>query len=300
MDFFQKIIKLQEKHNLENKRILNSVQTNGILVNKEWANFFKENNFRVGVSLDGYEELHINNRKLQKDQSSYEATLHGIEILKEYDVAFGILTVVTKQAISQAQEIFNFFVSKGIMNVGFLPATVTNAKGHIVERVSVSPVEFSSFLTNFFEIWQKSGVHGFTVREFDEAMRGALGIPQKLCTFSDDCKEYFTILPNGDIYLCDCFPAIDEFHVGSIFEPLENIETSANYKEFCQKISVTPAKCKSCDLFPVCNGGCKYHRYLAEKDFTAESYYCESIKGLRESVNSQISKLNFGKGDKNA
>lgn len=291
IEFFQKIIKLQEKHNLDNKQIFNSVQTNGILVNEEWAKFFKENNFRVGVSLDGHKELHINNRRLRKGHSSHEETLRGIEILKEFDVAFGILAVVTKQSISQAQEIFNFFVSKGIMNIGFLPAVVTNTEGHIVEQISVLPSEFSSFLTQFFEIWQKSGVHGFIVREFDEAMRGALGIPQKLCTFSNDCKDYFTILPNGDIYLCDCFPAIDKFHVGSIFEPLENIESSLNYSEFCQKISITPAKCKSCDLFSVCNGGCKYHRYLTQKDFTAESYYCDSIKYLRESVNNQISQL---------
>ena len=162
--------------------------------------------------------------------------------------------------------------------------------GRVIPERSITPEKYGEFLTTFFDLWQKKDIAGMRIREFDAILRGVLGIPQRLCTFSKDCADYYTITPDGGIYLCDCFPPSESFHAASVFDdPLEILQNSTQ-DAFRSRVKEPPVKCRLCEYGAICNGGCKFHRYIKDPHFGTESYYCESIRRLCSHVTSAVAR----------
>lgn len=289
MNSFQYIIELQKKYCKKYMNISNSIQTNGTLLSEEWINFFIENNFHIGISLDGYKELHVKNRNVGKDV--FDVLMQKIKILNECNARFGILTVICKNTLSHERELLQFFVDSNINNVGFLPATVVK-KGTIDWENTITANEYGTFLINFFDEWIRLGRTGMSFREYDEYFRGKMGIRHRLCVNSDDCDRYFTITPEGKIFLCDCFPMGTESYIGDIHNTLnETLSNNLILKKFQRQNSNIPSDCRLCSNKKVCNGGCKYYRWLVDKNMRKPHLYCTSYKMLYEHMDSVIGEI---------
>lgn len=290
---FKKIIDYQNRYK-GSKLVINSVQSNGTLMNDEWAKFFAENKFHVGISLDGPKELHTKNRTTFGSNSDllYQETLNSIKLLIKFKVSFGVLTVLTKHSLQYIQEIHDFYFRNGITGVGFLPAVTLDNTGKVNSEVSISPNDYAHFIISFFDIWSQSQETNLKIREFDEYIRGFLNVEHRLCRFCDSCKNYFTVYPDGSIYLCDNFPLTDEFKVGTVYNQKEDILKSENYITFLSKVNKVPASCKKCSYFKVCNGDCKYSRFIVDNDFHKEGYFCQAYKKIYPHVEKAVKSNN--------
>ncbi len=284
---FESIVDYQKKYKKKKVQITNCVQTNGTLLNGEIIEFFKEHNFQVGVSLDGFEELYIKNR--QCTVSQYNEILSNIRLMRQEGLSFGILCVITKETVKYPQKLFDFFVEEGIKSVAFLPAIVEKNR-EIDFAASVSAHDYSTFLSQFFEIWANSDTD-MKVREYDEYLRGKLKAPQKLCVNSKDCSNYFTIASNGNIFLCDSFPMSEEWCLGTIGDEFKKIFQSGKYKWFIKQIKKTPILCRQCKNTKICNGGCKYRRWLVDETFSKPQHLCGAYKVAYEFMDRYTDKL---------
>lgn len=277
-EFFEDILTLQRTYNKKNLGISNNVQTNGVLLSEDWVNFFQSHGFRVGVSLDGNMDLHMAHRNM-REPGAFNRILRGVRFLRQTNTQFGILCVVDRSTLGREEEIFDFFIESGIRDMGFLPAAVTE-RGILDTDHSVSPEEYQQFLTRFFDVWTAKGIKGISIREFDEFFRWKVGVPRRACTNTNDCSLYFTVTPEGNIHLCDCFTTDESTKVGTVFEPLESIANTNRMQEFVQATSRVPQECETCRYNAMCNGGCKFHRYLADPGYSQPGYFCRAMKGL--------------------
>lgn len=289
---FKKIIEYQNKYK-GNKLISNSVQSNGTLINDEWAKFFAENKFQVGISVDGPKELHTKNRTNGKDNNDFlfQQIINSFNLLIKHKVSFGVLTVVTKHSLNYIKEMFDFYINNGIKGVGFIPAATLDDTGKIDKELSILPKDYAQFIISFFDIWSQSKEVNLKIREFDECIRGLLNVKHRLCRFSDGCKKHFTVYPDGSLYLCDNFPMTDNFRVGTVYSEMRDIVESDNYKSFLEKIKKVPEGCNKCKYFKVCRGDCKHSRFIVSRDFKQQGYFCPANKMIYSHIAKAVKSL---------
>lgn len=275
-EFFSKALEIERKtmkalH--KDYPISNSVQTNGLCINEEWCDFFKANDFRVGISLDGPLELQSTNRGTTEKE--FEKIVNGIDLLVSENVPVSILSVITSDTLGHEKDLFSFYSEHNIESVSFLPMNYGDL------NTCLSSDYYAIFLQRFFDLWAHAD-SSLKVREFDEMLRGFMGLEPSLCHHRNLCDRYFTVTPSGEVYPCDCFPQTDETKLGTVFDDIELL-TSAN-QEFFSASSFIPAACKDCSLRSSCNSGCSFHRWINAKDYSREQFYCGSYKALHAAM----------------
>lgn len=299
LDFYRKVIFYQKK-NAGNKKIINSLQTNGMFLDEEWCVFLKENNFLVGISLDGPKEIHDHYRVDKVGNPTFDRVMKSIDLLKKYKIPFNVLTCVTSYSVKKANEIYNFYKENGIDFIQFTPIIERNPEnddteiglkhGNINKKenrcgitdFSVKQGEYGKFLIEIFDIWVKQDVGRTHVMNFEWALEAWLGLPSTICIFSKECGRAIAIEHNGDLYSCDHY-VYPENKIGNILEenPKELIE-SMKQKEFGKsKFASLPKQCMECEVRFACNGECPRHRF--EKTYDGEeglSYLCEDYKAF--------------------
>lgn len=285
--YFEFLINEQKIHNIHKKLLIrNSIQTNGLLLNDDWINFFINNDFHIGISLDGYFENHIQNRNIT--QEDFFKILSNINKLQEKNAKFGILCVVSQNLVGNEKKLIDFFFENKIYNIGFLPKVIAN-DANINKDESISPVEYGYFLCNFFDLWINSNNTKLVIREFDEYFRSKLGIYNKLCTNSNNCINYMTILPSGEVFLCDCFEQNSKNKVGHISEGLYTLRKARSLHNLKKFSSFVPQQCIQCEYHKICNGGCKYFRLLSDKEYSMPHFYCQSFYNLYKMIDKYFS-----------
>lgn len=276
-DFFESIVGIQRecvRGSGKDIVISNCIQTIGVLLDDEWIDFFVANDFNVSISLDGFFDLHARNRGMNRE--AFDAIMRNVARLSERKVPFSVLTVVTNETLGQEEELFDFFADYDISSFGFLPMNYGD------EQDSLSPDDYGAFLRRFFELWITKGKMSISIREFDEFMRGYLGQAQRLCHLTDLCDCYFTVTPTGNLYPCDCFPQNEDTLLGSVFGSISDAH-EANRK-FFELGHTMPSECDGCEFGHICNGGCRYHRWLKADDFSKRQFYCSSYKALYSDI----------------
>lgn len=285
-EYFAFLLGEQRKHNLYKKLLIrNSIQTNGLLLDDDWINFFVENDFHIGISLDGYFENHIKNRKITQEE--FFKILANIKKLQEKNARFGILCVISQNLIGNEKRLIDFFIKNKIYNIGFLPKVIST-NGNINEQESIAPIEYGNFLCNFFNAWLYSNNTKLAIREFDEYFRSKLGIYNKLCTNSNTCTNYMTILPSGEVFLCDCFEQNSENRVGHIFDGLYTLRRAHSIHKLKKISALIPQECSQCEYLKICNGGCKYFRLLSDKKYSTPHFYCQSFYNLYKMIDQVV------------
>ena len=281
LDFYKKAVQLQNKYSI-GKKIENTFQTNGVLLNDEWCEFFNKNNFLIGLSIDGPEEMHNKYRLYKGGQLSFEKVMNGLKFLQKHEVEFNTLTCVQKDNSYYPLEVYNFLKEIGSTFMQFIPiaerkAEKTNELLNLVSsnyydkanvtQWSVEPVQFGKFLICIFDEWVRNDVGKYFVQMFDVALEIWYTGQSSLCIFNDTCGRAMAIEHNGDIYSCDHF-VYPENKLGNLMEEsLSKIVDSEQQEKFGNdKRDTLPKYCRECEVRFACNGECPKHRFITTPD----------------------------------
>lgn len=320
LDFFRRSIALQEKYRKPGTTILNTIQTNGTLIDAEWARFFREHNFLVGISIDGPRDVHDRYRVDKGQQPTFDKVLRGLGHLREQGVEYNVLTTLHAGNAGRGAEIYRFLRDEcGARFLQFIPIiervpdellaeaepatapgptgevytvqpsysswrdrTLYTQRGHAVTDRSIQPEQYGQFLVDVFEEWVRRDVGTVYVQMFDVALANWYGEPPGLCIHSETCGLALAMEHNGDLYSCDHFvePA---YRLGNILEePLGDLVASEQQRAFgLAKRDTLPAYCRSCDVRFACHGGCPKDRFLTTPDGEPGlNYLCAGYKGF--------------------
>ncbi len=278
LDFYRKAVELQRKYRLPGQEVVNGIQTNATLLDEDWCRFFSRENFLVGVSLDGPEKLHNQNRRNRSGKPVFKEVLKGLECLKKHGVIFEILCVVHRGNVGNPLEVYRYFRSLGARFISFLPLVEDPGKGAMEE--SVPARAFGEFLVEVFEEWKSRDIGRVQVQIFEEALRTAFGQDHTLCIFKKSCGGVPVVEMNGDFYSCDHF--VDPTHpLGNIGkESLSGLLAHPQQLAFGRdKWESLPRYCLDCEVLDMCHGECPKNRFLASpQGEPGLNYLCEGYR----------------------
>lgn len=286
LDFFEKVVYLQAKHAPKNTVISNSIQTNGTLIKKEWAEFFKKYNFLVGVSIDGPEHINDQRRVTGSGKGSFQAIMNGIQYLRNEDVDFNILTVLHENNIHQARELMDFYQEEGFDHIQFIPCMDFKAQNiNEPSKYLITPKEYGDFLCEVFDIWFNDGYPEVSIRFFENMLAVFLNQEAEGCIHRETCPKTVIFEQNGDAYPCD-FYIHEEYLLGNIGQDtLESIVNHEKMELFYEKKPNLPDQCKSCEFLNLCHGGCPRNRQGTASE---TEYFCESYQQIYRYAHDQM------------
>jgi uncharacterized protein len=295
VDFFRRVVEFEKKY-ANGKQIENAFQTNGVLLDDAWGDFLAENQFLVGLSIDGPREMHDKFRVDKGGQPTFDKVMRGIGYLHKHKVEFNTLTVVQRHNSYYPLEVYRFLKEIGSGFMQFIPIVERIAgetppdglvliapNANVAAKVapwSVEAVQFGKFLNTIFNQWVRQDVGRFFVQIFDVALASWLGLEPALCIFRETCGSALALEHNGDVYSCDHY-VYPENRLGNLMEsPLESLVKSAQQKEFGEaKRDTLPGYCRECDVRFACNGECPKHRFIRTPDGEAGlNYLCAGYK----------------------
>lgn len=258
-EFYEFVTELQAELGLEH--IVNSMQSNAVLMSDGWAQLLKEKNFKVGISIDGPEAIHNELRVFHNGAGSHKQVVRGMRVLEENDKHFGVLVVVTKQSRKHAKKIFEFLLESGIESMDFKPC-------YGKEAFDISLIDFANFMNEIFDLWVEHDNPNVRIRTLEGFIQNFLGGQASQCTQTGGCARIITINYNGDVYPCDRFLE-PQYKFGNINEtPLEELyDESEGAIRFRSHIDDNRKKCVGCSYQPVCKSGC-----TQEQDYWPEEY----------------------------
>lgn len=273
LDFFRRAVELQAKYRKPGTTIRNSFQTNGTLLDDDWCAFLSENNFLVGLSIDGPERLHDAYRQDKGGKPTFMRVIRGLELLKKHKVEFNTLTCVSADNAAHGFEVYRFLRDvAGSQYMQFIPiverANETGfQQGTRLTNRSVTGAAYGRFLIDIFDEWVRRDVGKVFVQIFDVALARWSGHRPGLCIFEETCGLGLAMEWNGDVYSCDHFVEPD-YRLGNITETqLEELVSDPRQMAFgLAKRDTLPRYCRACEVRFICNGGCPKDRVLKTPD----------------------------------
>lgn len=250
-----------------------ALQTNGYLIDGEWAEFFREHGFLIGVSVDAYRDLHDSMRPDVHGTATYARVMGGVRLLRETGVDVNVLSVLTSQMAAHPQRVFSFIKREGITHIQFIPCLPGLDDEH--DAFSLAPREFSSFYRRLFDLWWRElGAGNYvSIWLFENIMQMALGQFPSQCGMLGRCAPQFVVESDGSVYPCD-FYALDEHRVGDIRnDDLEAMATCEAMHAFLREPRRACSQCADCPFEGMCHRNCKRLNI---------AYYDEGYCGLRE------------------
>lgn len=275
IEFYEKVVRLQKMFG-HGRQILNCIQTNGTLINERWAQFLKSNNWLVGVSIDGPEDIHDEYRHDSADKPTFRSVMRGIRILQRYGVEWNAMAVVNDYNVEYPEEFYDFFKSIGAQYIQFTPIVErSRADGRLASvsdsgtltPESITPEQWGEFLCRLFDHWAKQDVGKIFIQIFDATLARWVGRQPGVCTMAETCGHAGVIEYNGDIYACDhfVFPQylLGNIHSSSIAEMMSHPRQHAFG---AAKRGSLPSQCRQCRFTNICNGECPKNRFATTTD----------------------------------
>ncbi len=290
VSFYKKAVELQKKY-ARGRTIDNSIQTNGTLITDEWCRFFKENNFLVGVSIDGPQEFHDEYRKNRQGQPSFAKVMKGIELLKKHGVEYNAMAVVNDFNADYPLDFYHFFKEIDCHYIQFTPiverisqradglslsSPIQNEKAELTD-FSVSPEQWGNFLCTIFDEWIREDVGNYYIQLFDSTLANWIGEQPGVCSMAKNCGHAGVMEYNGDVYSCDHF-VFPEYKLGNLYSnTLVEMMYSDKQTKFGEAKSKTlPTQCKECEFLFACNGECPKNRFtFTETGEPGLNYLCK-------------------------
>ena len=268
LDFFRKAVKIQKKYRAENQEIFNGIQTNGTLLNENWARFLGSERFTVGLSMDGPEELHNRYRYSKNHRPTFRKTMDGLHLLKKFGVQTEILCVVNQNNVHHPSKVYSFFKGLDIPYLTFLPLVERDlASSRMVTDASVDSLAFGHFLSTIYDEWVEHDIGSVKIQIIEEATRTAFKQDHTLCIFKKTCGGVPALEYNGDFYSCDHY--VDSGHrIGNIRKtPLGPLLQDPRQRTFGQaKWDSLPGFCRKCEVLSMCHGECPRNRFIESPD----------------------------------
>lgn len=288
LPFFQRFVELEEKYLRPSLQIEHAIQTNATLVDEEWAAFFRDHHFLVGVSLDGTRESHNMHRVDLKGKGSWDKCLRAAELLVKHGVEVNLLCVVTGQIARRAQAVYQNLKKLGFRYLQFIPCLDPLGEDRGNRPWSLRPERYVQFLCTLFDLWYRDWQVGdyVSIRLFDDYVHQLAGFGGGACATTGKCGEYFVVEGDGSVYPCDFF-VLDEWRMGNLSETaLDTLKDSPRATEFRCTGQGHPDECNDCPWLPLCNGGCRRDWVGQERN-----YHCAALKQFFEHAYPRLAQM---------
>jgi len=313
VEYFRQIVAFQKKH-AAGKCISNALQTNGVLLDDEWCEFFTANNFLIGLSLDGPRELHDRYRVDKAGKSSFDRVMSGLAFLKKHQTEFNTLTVVNRANSQQPLAVYQFLKETGSKFLQFIPLVERKpdagakelqfgysepplagkwSPSEPVTAASVESRQYGEFLVKIFDEWIRQDVGQVFVQLFDAALGSWMGTGASLCVFAETCGTALVLEHNGDLYACDHY-VYPRYKLGNLLNQSlgEMVNSPAQRKFGADKQTTLPKYCRECDVKFACNGECPKHRFLRTIDGEPGlNYLCAAYKRFFHHVDPHMQRM---------
>ncbi|RKX87641.1 MAG: anaerobic sulfatase maturase [Spirochaetes bacterium] len=259
LEFYQEAVALQNRYLSKGARVTNAIQTNATLINKPMARFFAENNFLIGVSLDGPKKYHDIFRVSSSGGKTHSMVLRGIQYLKEAGAEYNILILVNSENVKKPRELYKYFKDKGFNFLQFIPCVEYDANGKLL-YYSITGKEWGNFLSEIFDLWYRKDSRKVSIRHFDSVLNYLVLGRYTVCTMDRDCRQYFVVEYDGGIFPCDFFVK-KELQLGNVNSTTwEEAIVHPLYEDFGKRKMQLNKKCITCKWLPLCNGDCQKMR----------------------------------------
>jgi uncharacterized protein len=296
IDFYEKAVALQQRYR-GNKQIENSLQTNGLLINPDWCDFFRENNFLIGLSLDGPKDIHDAYRHDRGGHPTFDRVIQGLEMMAISGVEYNTLSTINDRCAGQGKRVYQFMrsISRYMQFLPVVEHTLATPSGRAAivppgtegakaAPWSITPKAFGKFMCDVFDEWVINDVGERFVQLFDITLAQWYGVQPSLCAFCPTCGDGLVVEHNGDVYMCDHF-VYPEYKLGNIaVEHLSDLQRKPELFRFgIEKRNSLPSDCRKCEYLFACRGECPKHRFATtrrgEKGLNA---LCEGYKHFFE------------------
>ena len=296
ISFYRQALHYQRKHG-RGRQIDNVIQTNGTRLNDEWCRFFKDNNFLVGISIDGPEHCHDIYRKNKGGSGTFKEVMRGIELLQKHNVEFNTLSVINDYNVQFPIDVYRFFKEIGSRFMQFTPIVERvsdtrsdgltllppdpNVEGRLASW-SVDPVQFGQFNIEIFDEWVRNDVGQYFVQLFDATLANQVGAQPGVCIFAETCGHASAMEFNGDLYACDHY-VFPEYKLGNIrtHTIFEMMFQEKQLRFGADKRDTLPEQCRNCEVLQYCRGECPKNRisYTADGEYGL-NYLCAGYKAF--------------------
>jgi uncharacterized protein len=294
LPFFERAVEYQVRFGQQGQTVGNGLQTNGILLNEDWALFLRDAQFLVGLSLDGPAHIHDKYRRFPSGRSSWDYVVKARDTLLNKGVEVNALVVVNDYSVKHAQDIYEYHKSNGLNHMQFIPCVEpdhddpTKAAGYSVDADS-----FGDFLCDIFDLWSqdfKNGRPTTSIRWFDSVFYTYVGYEAPECTLLKECGVYVVVEHNGNVYSCDFFVE-PKWHLGNLMEnKLDDLLNSPLQNEFGKVKTQLPPECHTCQWLKHCWGGCPKDRQGDPAD-NGSNHFCRSYIKFFEHADAKLKKL---------
>jgi uncharacterized protein len=274
IEFYERVIELQNIYKTSNHRIKNIIQTNGTLLNENWLDFFQKNKFGIGISIDGPLELHEKHRP-----NSFKRIEKSISLLKERGMRFGTICVVNSYNIQFPEKIYQFLKDMELSSVSIKPCI--GMENNQLTSFSVDPLDYADFMIKIFNMWLKDDNPSLKIKQFFNILLPYFGGKAKNCSNQYcACMRFVTIDKDGSVYSCNDFiENFRDYSYGNICN--NNFETlllSNNAQLWNQQMHDVVKNCHDCQFLKSCGGGCTKMRLYLNKEYDLK--YCQAMKKM--------------------
>lgn len=279
LDFFKRIRELEEKYNIYGCRILNTLQTNGLSIDRNWCDFLKKHEFLVGVSLDGNKFLHDLYRHDKEGGGTYERVRESIRLLGEYEIDYNILTVVTLQTAQNIKEIYREYKLRGWNYQQYITCLDPFMEERGGKAYSLSPEAYGQFLIQLFSLWYKDWRRGKSpyIRQFENYVGILLGYPPEACEYRGMCSIQCVTEADGSVYPCDFYVG-DQYRLGNFNkDEIADFFCKEEGKSFVKESQKWSKVCRECEFFFLCRSGCQRSRIYRAEEEGYRNYFCRGL-----------------------
>lgn len=298
LSFYQRALELQRKYG-RGRRIDNCIQTNGTMLTDEWCQFFHDNGFLVGVSIDGPQEFHDEYRRTATGKPTFHQVMRGIRLLNKHQVEWNALAVVNDFNADYPLDFYHFFKEIGCHYIQFTPIVERKMErkdglslapgmqeGGALLDFSITPAQWGNFLCIIFDEWVRNDVGEYYVQLFDATLANWVGESPGVCVLAEECGHAGVMEFNGDVYSCDHF-VYPEYRLGNLRnKTITEMMYSSQQHEFAKmKSQLLPRQCKECEYLFACHGECPKNRFLPDRyGEPGLNYLCQGYHQFFEHV----------------
>lgn len=290
VDFFRKVTELQARHGRAGVEVSNGLQTNGILIDDAFARHLSRYHFLVGLSVDGPAEVHDRYRRFAEGRGSHELVMKALDTLRRNRVEYNILTLVNNVNVRTPRAIYQYLCDQEIFFHQYIECVEFDSSGGLLP-FAVTPEAWGEFLCEIFDQWYPNDTRRVSIRLFDSILSKMVDNRETVCSMGTDCRQYFVVEHNADIYPCDFFVR-PELKLGNLFhDTWEKMLASEKYQAFGRRKRQWNEECARCPFLPYCAGDCPKNRPGQGEEPTRLSVLCEGWKRFYSHTLERFEKL---------
>jgi uncharacterized protein len=288
-DFFREVVKVQKAAIKGRYKIINCMQTNGTLIDEEWARLFKEIKFGPSVSIDGPPVMHNGVRTFLNGEPTYQQAMRGYRLLRQAEINAGMLVVISQINVHRPEVLWQWILEEGIPHFDFLPCIEPELWRKGLRKYGLTAEENSEFSAKFFDLWFNHGDPEIKIRTFRDAIKGQLGGRVNICSWKAGCLEHISFDSQGNAFPCSRYHCYPETNMGNILEQgFAGIMASEKTRWVHEGIALGQKKCEKCKWNPLCGSGCPFLKYATYGSWDGPFVHCQSRKALFNHVQKRI------------